>query len=217
MKNILSFLSDLASNNRREWMQENKKRFELAKKEFVGFVDQILVELQKSDPALIGIKANECIFRLNRDVRFSKDKSPYKLNFAAFISPEGKKTFGPGYYLHVQPGQSFIAGGIYMPPTEQVQKIRQEIDYNPGPLDALFSDPDFLAMFPQMEGDALVRAPKPYTEDHPKIQWLKKKSFLVSHALGDAELLAKNSMDDIANGFALMQPFNTYLRMALAE
>lgn len=215
MNNILSFLDELAANNHKEWMDENRKRYTGVREEFIAAIDQLLLELKKYDPALLPITAKECIFRINRDVRFSKDKSPYKINMSAFISPEGKKTMGPGYYLHLQPAGSFLAGGIYMPPNDVLKKIRQEIDYNPEPFTTFLADKKVKELYGSISGESLIRPPKGYAEDHPQIDLLKMKSFIIQHPLSDKEVVAPNFISKVADYFSLMLPMHQYLRLAM--
>jgi uncharacterized protein (TIGR02453 family) len=217
MKETLEFLSELATNNNREWMAANKKRYEKARLDYLDLVDAILQELQKSEPGLAHLKAKDCVFRLNRDVRFSADKSPYKINFAAYICPEGRKSFAPGYYLHLQPGASFIAGGIYMPGSDWLKKIRQEIDYNAEPLLKYLADKKVKATFGDIEGESLKRPPKGYQEEHPHIALLKRKTFLLQHPLKDADLLQEGLGQAIAGKFKLLKPFLDYFRVAIED
>ena len=217
MKETLEFLSELATNNNREWMAANKKRYEKARLAYLDLVDAVLHELQKSEPGLSHLKAKDCVFRLNRDVRFSADKSPYKTNFAAYICPEGRKSFAPGYYLHLQPGNTFIAGGIYMPGSDWLKKIRQEIDYNSEPLLAYLTGKEIQSTFGDMDGESLKRAPKGYQEEHPHIALLKRKSFLLQYAFNDAALLESGLAHIIAGKFKLLKPFLDYFRVAIEE
>jgi uncharacterized protein (TIGR02453 family) len=179
--------------------------------------EEVLQGLKVHEPSLSHLKAKDCVFRINRDVRFSPDKSPYKRNFSAYICTEGRKSFAPGYYLHLQPGQSFLAGGIYMPGSEWLRKIRQELDYNPEPLAAYLKREDVQAHFGDMQGERLKRAPKGYTEDHPHIEWLKHKSFLLQQSLADEQLEQKEISSFIAQSFQLLRPFLDYFRMAVEE
>lgn len=217
MKETLEFLQELAANNNREWMAANKKRYEKARMAYLGLVENILEHLQKSEPGIAHLKAKDCVFRINRDVRFSADKSPYKINFAAYICPEGRKSFAPGYYLHIQPGSSFMAGGIYMPGSDWLKKIRQEIDYNGEPLLDYLGSKEVRAIFGDIEGESLKRAPKGYTEDHSHIALLKRKSFLLQHAFEDADLLREGVGEHIAGKFKLLKPFLDYFRVAIEE
>ena len=126
----LTFLKGLKKNNNKPWFDANRKKYEASKADFISFVDNTISAITKFDPAVSSLKAKDCIFRINRDIRFSKDKSPYKSNMGAYINPGGKKINTPGYYFHCEPGQSFAAGGLYIPEPGVLAKIRQEIDYS---------------------------------------------------------------------------------------
>lgn len=216
MENVISFLKDLAVNNQREWMQENKKRYEVAKAEFKGVVATLISGIADFDESVQGLEPKDCIFRINRDIRFSKDKSPYKTNFGAAMMEGGKKTGNPTYYIHIQPGKSFVAGGVYMPEAENLKKIRQEIDYNPQELRDIVKDEQFMKVFGQMTGESLKTAPKGYPKDHPNIDLLRMKSFLVTHDLSDKEVLAKNFTSKITEMYHVMNPFNQYFSVAMS-
>ena len=216
MENVITFLTDLAANNQREWMQENKKRYEVAKLEFKEIVSFLLEGIGTFDETVQGLEPKDCIFRINRDIRFSKDKSPYKTNFGAAMMEGGKKTGNPTYYLHVQPGKSFVAGGVYMPDAENLKKIRQEIDYNSEELRNIVKEDRFRKLFGQMTGESLKTAPKGYPKDHPNIDLLRMKSFLVTKDLSDKDVLAKNFIARITEMYQVMYPFNQYFSVAMS-
>ncbi len=216
MENVLEFLKDLTANNQREWMQEHKKRYEKAKSEFKEVVASLLSGIASFDESVQGLEPKDCIFRINRDIRFSKDKSPYKTNFGAAMMEGGKKTGNPTYYVHIQPGKSFIAGGVYMPEAENLKKIRQEIDYNPEELRNIVKDDQFRKLYGQMTGESLKTAPKGYPKDHPNIDLLRMKSFLVTRDLSDKEVLAGNFVKKITDMYQVMYPFNQYFSVAIS-
>ena len=210
------FLKALAKNNTREWVQENKKNYTKAKDEFAAFIEQIIQEIAAFDDSVQGLQPKECIFRLNRDVRFSKDKSPYKLHFGAAIMEGGRKSPNPTYYLHIEPGKSFLAGGIYMPEAESLKKIRQEIDYNPSELKDIVSTDSFVNTFGKMTGEQLKTAPKGYPKDHPNIELLRFKSFLASCELKDAQVLDPAFSSMVIEDFKVLYPFNRYFAVAIS-
>ena len=215
-QNILSFLTDLAQNNNREWMQENKKIYLQAKKDFEDLTTEIIDEISAFDPQIEGLTAKECVFRLNRDIRFSKNKSPYKLNFGASITRGGRKSHWAGYYLQIQPnGESFMAGGSYMPVGENLAKIRQEIDYNADELRKLLAADDFKKYFKELEGDSVKTAPKGYKKDNPNIDLLRRKSFIMWYKVTDKQVLGKNYKNQIVQVFQAMKPVNDFLNMAM--
>jgi uncharacterized protein (TIGR02453 family) len=214
---VIKFLEELAQNNTREWMQEHKKQYEKVRNTFIDFVSLVLLDMQKVDPDLMELTAKECTFRINRDVRFSKDKSPYKLNFSAYFALGGKKSFNGGYYFHLQPGQSFIGGGIYQPMPDMLAKIRQEIDYNPQIIHSIISQEEFKTYFGEIKGDKLKTSPKGYSADHVDIELLRHKSFVASKAINDVIVSSKDFQSEVVRGFTIMKPFKDFLTAAISQ
>ena len=216
MEQSLQFLKKLKSNNNREWFEKNKQLYLQAKEEFEGFVDDLIPSIHKFDKKIsTDLKAKDCTFRIYKDVRFSKDKSPYKTNMGAVFNPGGKKTAIAGYYLHMEPGQSFFGGGVYMPEAEKLQAIRQEIDYHPKEFLKILNASSFKKYFNGLdEEDKLKNPPKGFDKDHPLVEILKHKHFIVSHAISDKQLLDKKAISILADGFKAMHPFLEYLRQA---
>lgn len=215
---ILNFLAKLAKNNNRDWFEKNKGTYLEAKENYELFVSKMLEELVKFSPDLGGLNPKKLAFRIYRDVRFSKDKSPYKVNMGAGFSPNGKMEQEPGYYIHIQPGnKSFIAGGMYMPEPGNLAKIRQEIDYNPDKLLKVLNDKKFKKWFSGLDDfDKLKTMPKGYAKDHPHIELLKHKSFITSHAFTDKEVKDKKFLKQVAEACKAMKPLNDYLKDAIA-
>lgn len=212
MQKVLDFLSVLKDNNHREWMQDNQPMYKEAKHQFELLVGEILMDLSASDASLAGLQAKDCIFRLHRDVRFSKDKSPYKTNMAAVFSKGGKKSLYALHYLHIEPGNaSMLAGGLYMPPADVLKKVREEIDYNSDEFSSILHHADFIKYFGQLEGEKLKRPPKGYNADDPNLEWLKHKSYLAVHALPDELLIKENFTAYASEVFKAMRPFNAFL------
>lgn len=215
---ILKFLKDLARHNDRDWFEKNKSRYLDAKQAFEEVVGALLKELSKFDAGLAALDPKKLPFRIYRDVRFSKDKRPYKVNMGAGFSPNGRLIQEPGYYLHLEPGnKSFLAGGIYMPDAGNLSKIRQEIDYNPGALKKIMSDRKFRKLFGDFdEFDKLKTAPKGYPKDHAHIEWLKLKSFIVEMPLTDKQVTEKKFIRVLADGCKTIKPLNDYIREAIS-
>lgn len=212
----LKFIKDLKKNNNKPWFDTNRKRYEAAKADFILVVENIIAAIAKFDPAVATLKGKDCIFRINRDIRFSKDKSPYKTNMGAYINLGGKKINTPGYYFHCEPGGSFAAGGLYMPSPEDLAKVRQEIDYNFDEWKKIVSDKTFKKYFTKVDGiEVLSRPPKGYAEDNPAIEYLKMKSFIVSRPLTDADLTDKNLVKEVAKTFTALKPMLNYLTHAV--
>lgn len=217
MRPYLEFLSDLAKNNSKEWMDAHKKQYLVCKEEFLEDVAVILKGLAEWEPAFEAFKPKDCVFRQNRDVRFSANKDPYKVNFAAYFSPKGKKSEGPGYYLHVQPGQSFLGGGIWMPMGETLKKIRKEIDYSGAELNKIENEAAFKTAFGEIQGEKLKTSPRDYDADHEFIEYLKLKSFTVTTPLKDQEIDNGQFIQRALKTFAIMRPFQEFLTKAVEE
>lgn len=217
MEKSLKFLKALNKNNNREWFEKNKPKFLEAKAEFENFIVDLLEEMSVFDNSLAGLDAKKLIFRIYRDVRFSKDKKPYKTNFGAAFSASGKGLGRPGYYLHVEPGnKSFIAGGVYQPMPDVLQKVRQEIDYNGDKLRAIMNEKKFKKLFGDFwDEDKLKRTPKGYDEEHPHIAWIKLKSFIVTAEIKDEALSSKTLKKSLATSFKTLKPLNDFLSEAL--
>jgi uncharacterized protein (TIGR02453 family) len=211
------FLKALKTNNNKPWFDENRKLYEAAKKDFYAFADHVIKSITSFDDSIAHLTAKDCAFRINRDIRFSKDKSPYKTNMGAFISKGGKKINYAGYYLHIEPGKCFVAGGFYMPEAPQLAKIRQEIDYNFKEWKAITGSRVFKSNFSKgVEGiEVLSRPPKGYDENNPAIEYLKMKSFIVSCAITDAALQNSNTVKEITKIYKAIQPMIEFLNAAV--
>jgi uncharacterized protein (TIGR02453 family) len=215
---ILKFLKDLAKHNDRTWFEKNKPRYLEAKEGFEDVVGSLLSEIVKFDAGLAGLEPKKLTFRIYRDVRFSKDKRPYKTNMGAGFSPNGKLVQEPGYYLHIEPGnKSFVAGGIYMPDSPSLAKIRQEIDYSPDKIKKVLSDKKFKSLYTGFDDfDKLKTVPKGYAKDHPLIDLLKHKSYIVSRSFTDKEVLEKNFVKNATTTAKAIKPLNDFIKEAIA-
>lgn len=213
----LQFLNNLAEHNDRTWFEANKEAYQAAKEDFEVFVGKLLHQMAGHDARYNDLLAKDCIFRIFRDVRFSKDKSPYKPNFGAAINPNGRKMLGAGFYFHLEPnGKSFIGGGMWMPEAPILKNIRQEIDYNFDEFKQIIEEKNFKKFYPSIEGESLKKAPKEYTPENPAIEYLKKKSFTVGYNIkNDADLLDKKLVQDLEKKLVVMQPFIDFLNRAL--
>jgi len=214
---IFKFLRSVAKNNNRDWFEKNKPTYLEAKSSFEDFLEVFHKELVKIDESLGSLNPRKMGFRIYRDVRFSKDKRPYKTNMGAGFSPHGKMEQEPGYYIHIEPGKSFIAGGIYMPNPENLAKIRQEIDYNATKFLKILNGKEFKKYFYGLsDWDRVKTAPKGYPKDHPHIDLLKNKSFTVSSAFTDKEVNDKNFVKKLVVICKSIKQLNDYLNEAVA-
>ena len=218
LKPVFTFLTGLARHNERPWFQERKATYDQLRAQFEEDAEFLFRELAKLDPALAGPEGRKSLFRIYRDVRFSKNKDPYKTHFSAyFTASAGKEIEEPGYYLQLGPnGQTMVAGGLYMPDKAQLAAIRQEIDYNADELKVIIAKPDFQRYFGQMGGDKLKKSPAAYSVEHPEIELLKHKSFTATHQMADADVLSQNDFRAYTlEVFGAMVPFCQFLRGAV--
>ena len=216
MNTILDFLTTLKKNNNRDWFNAHKAQYLEAKNTFEAFINRLIPEIHKFDPGIGTITAKECVFRIYRDVRFAKDKSPYKTNMGGFISRGGRKGGYAGYYLHIDPEQSFIAGGNHMPAPDMLKKIRQEILYNVDEFKSIVNKPGFKKIYKEIEGEKLARPPKDFPADFPDIDLLKFKSYTVIHAAGNKVILDTNFEQYVLKAFRELYPLNRFLNRALS-
>lgn len=206
------FLQELALNNNKTWFDANRDSYVAAKEDFEELVAEVLKGLSNIDPAFAEQKPKDCIFRIFRDVRFGKDKTPYKAHFGAYFSKGGKKFPGAGYYLHLEPGgKTFAGGGLWMPEPAILKAVRQEIDYNFDEFTATIESKGFKKLFPAIEGESAKKPPVGYTEDNPAIKYLKHKSFTVGYNIPDKDADGKNLTKIVADTFITMQPFIDFL------
>lgn len=215
MYNILPFLSQLSQNNNRDWFNEHKEQYLIAKNEMEILVNDLIQRIALFDPTIADLEAKKCVFRIYRDVRFSKNKAPYKTNMGGFMVPGGKNSGHAGYYLHLEPGTCFIAGGIYMPESAILKKVREEILYNIKSFNKIIHHPDFKEYFGEIRGEKLKRPPKGFPDDFEDIELLKFKSYNVIHYISD-EAFAQNGFIDEAVGiFEKMKDFNHFINQAI--
>jgi len=215
MKNVLPFLYRLKENNNRDWFQDYKKLFEVAKEEVEDFVNHLIPQINTFDSAIGNLEAKKTMFRIYRDVRFSKDKTPYKTFFGAYMAPGGRKSIYAGYYLHIEPGGSFLAGGSHRPQGDNLKKIRSEIYYNVDELKSIMRSSDFKKYFNNIEGEKLKRPPVGFPKDFPDIELLKFKDFTLFHRFEDARIAAPDFNEFSLEVFQKMKPFNDFMNRAL--
>ncbi len=216
-KQTVDFLKQLRENNSREWFQAHKEVYDKANDNVKAFITALIAEMSVFDPHInTDIQASRCLFRIYRDTRFSKDKTPYKTWFAAGISVDGRKLDGPEYYLHIEPGKNFLAAGYWRPEKTHLDAIRQEIDYNVQGLEEALKAGGWKLEELSSE-DKLKRAPAGYMEDHPHIEILKLKSFILYRSFSDAEITHQQGLQRLAETAQSMYPFKQYIHQALDQ
>jgi uncharacterized protein (TIGR02453 family) len=214
MKQILQYLADLEQNNNREWFHANKKRYEEARKGYLEVVQKIIDLLQFDDRRISGLEAKDAMFRIFRDIRFSKDKTPYKTHFGAYMAKGGRKSREAGYYLHLGNDELFLAAGVHSPQKEDLHAIRQEILYQPDAFKSILTA-QLDKGYSTYEKDKLVKGPVGFPKDSPHIEYLKYKHFLLSHPLSKKEVYAENAAEVIAGRFRELIPFTNFINTAL--
>ena len=214
----LKFLKDLKKNNNKSWFDANRKRYDEAKKDFELFIQQVIDMHGRKDKTISSLKAKECLFRINRDIRFSKDKTPYKTNFGASINKGGKKAFSTaGYYFHLEPGEAFVGGGIYQPMPEELRKVRQEIDYNFKEFKNIIGSKKFKSVYGDLDKSnefLLSRVPKGYEADNPAIDFLKLKSYIAMIKINDDDLTSKNLVKKTTDAFEALYPLLEFINQS---
>lgn len=219
-KETLKFLKDLKKNNNRPWFEEHRKTYEAAKSDFEKLTVAVLKTTAIFDTTIANLQPKDCLFRINRDVRFAKDKSPYKTNFGMGISKGGKKAVSAGYYLHCEPGEAFVGGGIWMPMPPELKKVRQEIDYHWDEFSEIITGKKFKTAYGDLVKTAeysLSRPPKGYEESNPAIEYLKLKSFLGLRKLTDEELQSDKLLKTITASFEALKPLLNFMNRAIEE
>lgn len=209
-KAALDFLLELKKNNNRDWFTENKKRFQEQEKTVKSFFQEIEQELNQQDSI-----EKFRLYRIYRDVRFSKDKTPYKSHFSGGFT-RTKPLLRGGYYLQIESGASFIGGGFWEPNTADLNRIRKEFELDATEIRKIIADPLFKTYFGELKGDELKTAPKGFDKNHPAIDLIRKKQFLITRNLSDKEVLSPDFKKEVLDTFRAMRPFFDYMSDVLS-
>ena len=213
---VIDFLNQLSNNNNREWFNANKALYQACNKEVEVSVIKLVQEIQKFDPSIGNLEPKDSMFRIYRDVRFSHDKSPYKINMGAVFAQGGRKSIKAGYYMHIEPNDCFIGGGIYMPEAPVLKAIRKEIYYNSDEFNKILNEKNFKKYFPTgIGGDKLKNPPKDFPADFKDIELLKHKHFFTLNSVKDAELSSKDYFKKVVEVFKAIKPLNDFLNRAI--
>lgn len=214
-QSTLEFFKEIKENNNKPWFEQNKPRYEAAKANYLSFIEELLVEIRKIEP-IYEKDLKKYASRIYRDVRFSKDKSPYKNNISSLIerAPDYKKC---PFYLHIQPGESFIGGGIWQPEPDLLSRVRQEIDYNGSEFNSILNKKSFVDLFGKLSGDTLVRPPKGYEADNPNIVLLKLKQYIVSRNFSDEVVTSKHFISELCTCYEEALPFFYFFDVVKGE
>ncbi|MBI9041998.1 DUF2461 domain-containing protein [Lutibacter sp.] len=204
-KTTIDFLKALKENNNRDWFTEHKTEFQQEQKKAKGFYNAVMEKLKQHDE-IESVK----IFRIYRDVRFSPDKTPYKPHFAGNFVRATNKLRG-GYYLRIRPGESFLAGGFWEPNKEDLLRIRKEFEMDASEIREIISNPTFVTYFEKLEGDALKTAPRGFDKEHPNMDLIRMKQFIVTRKFTDDEVLAPNFLQEVNESYKAMRPYFNYM------
>lgn len=213
-KSTFQFLKDLSQNNNKEWFHDHQKEYKTLKENILAFTADVIAEFGLIDPTIAELEPKKCLFRINRDIRFSKNKDPYKTNIGISMAKGGRKTDNAGYYINIQPGDSFVGGGQYMVPPDDLKKIRQEIDYNFADFKAILENDAFHSFYGGLSVDPsmiLKRPPKGYDAENPAIEFLKYKSFTAIKSIPDPTVLSKEFLKECVTGMSALKPLVEFL------
>ena len=218
MKELYEFLRELRENNDREWFKANKKRYDALHKAHVVLVQELINRISAFDSEIAGLEAKNCIYRIYRDIRFSNDKTPYKTHFGAYMTGIGGRTspYG-GYYLHIEPDNSFLSGGVWCPDPKMLKKLRQDIFGNIEEFVDILENKKFKQLYGGLEGEMLQRMPDGYPKDSSYDYILKHKYFVVSTDKPESFFDAENWMDMAVEDFKVLYPFNKFLNYTIGE
>ncbi|MDR3141842.1 MAG: DUF2461 domain-containing protein [Tannerellaceae bacterium] len=214
---IVDFLRDLEKNNDRIWFQENKERYETVRKAYLAIVQQLINRISLFDPDIAGLEAKDCVFRIYRDIRFSPNKLPYKNYFGAYMAPGGRKSLKSGYYFHLEPGNSLLSGGLWMPDPKLLKIIRKDIYSQLDEFVAILEEPSFKAIYPGLEGETLKRNPEGYPPSFPHDDIIRHKDFCVMAVKPDSFFSQKNWQDETVAAYEKLLPFNRFLNYTVEE
>lgn len=217
MSQIFDFLNQLKENNNREWFNDHRETYKSALSEFEGIVGQLIASVGQFDDSIRLLEPKECIFRIYKDTRFSKNKEPYKTNMGAYLSRGGRKSRYSGYYVHFEPEGSFLSGGIYLPEPAVLKRVREDIDIYYEDLLNITNSPSFAKFFPKLHGDKLKTNPKGYSKDNPAIDLLKHKSLYVMRMLSNKEVTSPSYIAEATETFRELKPFNDFLNRAIED
>jgi uncharacterized protein (TIGR02453 family) len=213
---ILAFLHALRENNSHEWFEAHRPEYEQAKTLFENFIQGLIFRFDAIEP-LGDLAARDAIFRIHNDMRFAKNKPPYKEHFSAVLAPGGRHSLRLPYYIHIMPGGSLLAGGAHMPTSADLQTIRAAIAEDPAPIERVIEAPEFRKYFGEISGESLKSAPRGYAPDHLQIDLLRHKQFLAVHQLSDERVLAEDFADYVLQVFSAMKPFFDYLQPLVGQ
>ncbi len=217
MSELLGFLTELSRHNNREWFYENKSRYDVLRATFINDVERLVALLAARDPELQGLQAKDCIYRIYRDIRFSPDKTPYKTYFSAYMARGGKKSPRAGYYLHIEPGNIAVSGGIWCPEPRLIKALRHAIYDNLDEWRSIVEAPSFIKEYPLFVGETLKMVPRDFPREGDHVQWVKRKDYTVWGKQPDDFISHSHWVEQAAEKLLLIKPMNDFLNYTVDE
>lgn len=218
MIGLLSFLKELRENNNREWFQANKERYNALHSEHIEIVGKLIGHIADFDPEIAKLEPSSCVYRIYRDMRFSADKTPYKTHFGAYMTGFGGRTSSyAGYYLHIEPGNSMVSGGVWCPTPPMLKRLRKDIYDGVEEFVGILENKDFKRVYGSLEGEQTKRIPEGFPKDFEHEELLRYKSYIVSHALTDRFFSKADWIDEVVENFRILQSFNKFLNYTIGE
>ncbi len=216
-KNTIDFFRQLRENNNRQWFNEHKSEFDKIWNNFKEFVQVMINEIAEIDPSVRSVQVKDCLFRIYRDVRFAKDKAPYKSNLGAYIVRGGRHSNFAGYYIHIEPDNCMFAGGIYMPKSDVLRKIWNSIYSNPDDLKDILKNKEFIKHYREIDDDKYKSVPRGFPKDFPDAELIKFKSYSIWKLVSNEFYLKDNVVKKVKELTRVMFPFNSYFNSILDE
>jgi len=218
MKELFEFLRELRANNNREWFKSNKARYDSLHEAHVAIVNRLIPKIGEYDPEIRSLEANSCIYRIYRDLRFTTDKTPYKTHFGAYMTGIGGRTSPyAGYYLHLEPDNCLLSGGVWCPTPPMLKRLRRDIFDNAEEFQAILNEPAFMRLYGTLEGEQLKRTPDGFPKDSPFDSLLRYKYYIVSAMKSEVFFENNNWLDQVAEDFKVLYPFNKFLNYTIGE
>lgn len=216
MRDTFEFLKGVAANNNREWFNAHKAEYVELRKAWENDIARLINLMTKQDESMRGVRVNDCVYRIYRDVRFSLDKSPYKTYFSAVLGKKGRKCTQAACYLHIEPGNCGLHAGIWWPESDILARLRSEIDANIDEFKAILANPDFSSRF-TFYGDKLKNVPRGYSKDNPNAEYIKMKEYLCLKKVDDDYFFCDDWVDKVADDFSYVSDFNKFLNYIFEE
>ena len=214
---IFQFLKDLSTNNNREWFNSHRSDYDKARLDFEALLSAVISRITLFDNSIEGIQPKDCTYRIYRDTRFSSNKTPYKTHFGGYINAKGKKSNHCGYYIHLEPGGSMLAGGSLCLPPKILKAVRQSIYDNIDEYRAIVEDPTFKKYFPVVGEDFLKTAPKGFPRDFEYIDYLKCKEYTCTHFVSDDFFSSSDFLDNMERVFIQFKRFSDFLNYTIDD